>query len=347
MNNLTAKKKNIDLIDLLKGFAILSVIYLHSGFSDTTSKVVLSPFLFNLAVPIFMIVSGFTYSFSLSKMNSSNQILKSYYSFGNLYKKLVRIIPCYLIVFIIEIICSPYHFTDKKSVLKFIYYLCTGGYIFPGSYYIPVLIQLIIIFPVLKILYDKIQEKAFIPLIIFQLIYELTIHYLNIPTEISRLLIIRYLAFILSGIFIFEKYYGKKKISKTLCIAGIISGAVYIITIGYFDFTPKVVFATWTNTALPVALYLVPVIMLLLFKFGEKEVKPIFTIIGKASYHIYLMQMLYFGIIVFKLNLSKPLINCIIGTCFSVLMGLIMYFIENKITKIIKSKHRNKCKDKE
>jgi len=343
MNNLSVKKKKVDFIDLLKGFAILSVIFLHSGFSDTVSKAVLSPFAFHLAVPIFMIVSGFTYSFSLSKINGSNQILKSYYSFSNLYKKLIRILPCYLLVFIIELICSPYAFTDGKSILRFIYYLCTGGYLFPGSYYIPILIQLIFIFPFLRIIYNRLQEKAFFPIVLFQLLYELTIHFLNVPAEYSRLLIVRYLAFILSGIFIFESYYGKKKLNKPLCIAGMLAGAAYILAVGYLNFTPKIIFATWTNTAMPVALYLTPVILLLLFKFGEKEVKPVFTVIGRASYHIYLMQMLYFGIAAFKLNIERPFINCIIGICFSASLGLILYFIENKITQTIKRKHLNKC----
>lgn len=72
-----AKQKHIDLIDLLKGFAILSVIWLHSSFSAEVSKAVLAPSLFNLAVPIFMIVSGFTYSFSLSKYDDSKSVLKS------------------------------------------------------------------------------------------------------------------------------------------------------------------------------------------------------------------------------------------------------------------------------
>lgn len=42
-------QKHMDLIDLLKGFAILSVIYLHSEFSAKVSKAVLAPFLFSLA----------------------------------------------------------------------------------------------------------------------------------------------------------------------------------------------------------------------------------------------------------------------------------------------------------
>lgn len=338
MNNSVLKKKNIDLLDLLKGFAILSVIYLHSGFSAATSKAVLAPFLFNLAVPIFMIVSGFTYSISLSRIEGSKSVLKTYYSFNNLYRKLIRILPCYLIIFAIELIASPYEFTNGRSVLKFFYCLCTGGYLFPGSYYIPILIQLILIFPLLKILYNKLKAKAFIPIIAFQLIYELTIHYLNIDSKYTRLLIIRYLAFIIGGIFIFDKYKTKNIKHKWAYIASFILGAAYIIIIGYLDFKPEIIFSEWTTTAIPTALYLVPVIMLLMFKFGEKNVHPLFCIIGKASYHIYLFQMIYFGIVKSKLSVTRPLINCIIGVCFSVILGIIMYFIENKITKAIKTK---------
>lgn len=333
-----AKQKHIDLIDLLKGFAIISVIYLHCNFSNEVSKAVLAPFLFNLAVPIFMIISGFTYSISLSKISDNKSILKSYYSFSNLYKKLIRILPCYLIIFIIEIIIDPMEFTGIKSIAKFFYYLFTGGYVFPGSYYIPVLIQLILIFPLLKILYNKFKAVSFIPVAVFQLIYEVAIYYTNFPKQFSRLLIIRYLVLILGGIFIFDKYKEKQIKNKWIYIICAILGAAYIITVGYFDFTPKILFTDWASTAMPTALYLVPVIMFLLFKFGEKAVKPIFTVIGKASYHIYLIQMIYFGIAVKSIGSSKPLINFIIGTAFSVFLGLIMYFAENQIIKAIKNK---------
>lgn len=334
-----AKQKHIDLIDLLKGFAILSVIYLHSGFSGEVSKAVLAPFLFNLAVPIFMIVSGFTYSFSLSKNDDSKSVLKSYYSFHNLYKKLIRILPCYLIIFIIEIIADPMEFTGVKSIAKFFYYLFTGGYVFPGSYYIPVLIQLILIFPLLKILYNRFKAVSFIPVAVFQLIYEVAIYYTNFPKQLSRLLIIRYLVLILGGISIFDKYKNEKQIkNKWIYIICAILGAAYIITVGYLDFTPKILFTDWAATAMPTALYLVPVILLLLFKFSEKEAKPIFTIIGKASYHIYLVQMLYFGIVMHRLNISKPSVNFMIAIVFSVPLGLILYFAENQVIKMIKNK---------
>lgn len=333
-----AKQKHIDLIDLLKGFAILSVIWLHSSFSAEVSKAVLAPFLFNLAVPIFMIVSGFTYSFSLSKYDNSKSVLKSYYSFNNLYKKLIRILPCYFIIFIIEIITEPMEFTGMKSITDFFYYLFTGGYVFPGSYYIPVLIQLILIFPLIKILYNKFKAISFIPVAVFQLIYEVAIYYTNFPKQFSRLLIIRYLVLILGGIFIFDKYKEKQIKNKWIYIICAILGAAYIITVGYFDFTPKILFTDWATTAMPTALYLVPVILLLLFKFGEKEVKPIFTILGKASYHIFLMQILYFGIVIHRINITKPSVNFIIAALFSVSLGLTMYFAENQITKIIKNK---------
>lgn len=331
------KNKNIDLIDLLKGFAVLSVIYLHSGFSVETSKMVLAPFLFNLAVPIFMIISGFTYSISLSKLQNENSILKVYYNPHNLYKKLIRILPCYLIIFAAELIAVPYTFTDGKSILKFFYYLFTGGYVFPGSYYIPVLIQLILIFPLLKMLYNKLKEKSFIPVAAAQIIYEIAIYYCNIPSRYSRLLIVRYLAFILGGIFIFDKYKGKEIKHKWAYIISAVLGAGYIILTGYFDYQPKIIFREWTGTALPTALYLLPVILLLLFKFTDIKIKPVFTLPGRASYHIYLLQMIYFGIVSSKLSLQRPLINCIIGICFSALLGIIMYFIENKITKAVKS----------
>lgn len=338
MNNPLSKKKNIDLIDLLKGFAILSVIYLHSNFSNEVSKAVLAPFLFNLAVPIFMIVSGFTYSISLSKIENNNSLLKSYYSFKNLYKKLIRILPCYFITLTAEIIIQPFKFTDIKSIFKFLYFLCTGGYTFPGSYYISYIIQLIFIFPLLKICYNKFKEKSLLIAAVIQFAFEALTYYANVPLAITRILVFRDIFFVICGIFIFEKYRQKEIKKKWAYLASFLLGIGYIILICYFERTPKFILSVIPSRAMPTALYLVPVIMLLLFKFGEKSIKPIFTIIGKASYHIFLMQMLYFGIVSSRIGISRPIINFIVGIAFSASLGIIMYFAEKQIIKMIKNK---------
>lgn len=50
------------------------------------------------------------------------------------------------------------------------------------------------------------------------------------------------------------------------------------------------------------------------------------------------MQILYFGIVIHRINISNPSVNFIIAALFSVPLGLIMYFAENLITKMIKNK---------
>ncbi len=64
----------------------------------------------------------------------------------------------------------------------------------------------------------------------------------------------------------------------------------------------------------------------------------IFTIIGQASYHIYLVQMLYFGFRL-KINIQTGIIyEIMINLTATVLIGVIFYYSETGIRNFIKRK---------
>ena len=61
--------KRVLIIDYLKTISVIFVIILHCGIKELYTKYFLFPFIFNMAVPIFMIVSGYIFTYSALNKN--------------------------------------------------------------------------------------------------------------------------------------------------------------------------------------------------------------------------------------------------------------------------------------
>ena len=134
-------------VDVLKGICIIFVIITHCSFSDSQRLWLLFPFWIDMAVPIFMFLSGYLWTLSYKKHKLND--LKSCYNRKLITKKLVRFILPFLIVFLIEEILLIFlhkSFDIKSFLLNF---LCGG--LGPGSYYTQLMIQLIILLPLIYI----------------------------------------------------------------------------------------------------------------------------------------------------------------------------------------------------
>ena len=142
------KEERNHTIDVLKGVCIIFVIITHFNFSNSQRLELLFPFWIDMAVPIFMFVSGYLWTLSYNKHKLNN--LKSCYNVKHIAKKVSRFIIPFIIAFLIEETAfSIYNksFNIKDFILDFI---CGG--LGPGSYYTPLMIQLILLFPLIYII---------------------------------------------------------------------------------------------------------------------------------------------------------------------------------------------------
>ena len=99
-----------------------------------------------MAVPIFMIISGYVYSLSFQR-HDVNCISKAYGVKNTLTKSIRYTIP-FAVIFIVEIIVyiiKSGKIDDPISIL----YIFLRGADGPGSYYYPILIQFIFLFPII------------------------------------------------------------------------------------------------------------------------------------------------------------------------------------------------------
>lgn len=311
-------------VDNLKAMSILLVILTHS-ITLETRMLIGGPFWVDMAVPIFMILSGFTYSLSAQKKECNS--ITQYYTKRNIVPKFKRLLFSYLLIITIEVII--YSFFQPKGLKEIIIRYFFGGW-GPGSYYIPLLFQLIILFPCMYIPLKKSWLKTVIFCFIIQITYDIAMSsgFLfgnSIANSFYRLFIGRHLVFIVMGIVLY--FYKDRITSKKLELFTLsLLSLIFIIVANYTSYEVKI-FKNWTVTSLPTIFWAMGLVIMG-FKYLEKENK-VFNLIGKASLHIFLIQMVYFN---FLDKITKHFIMLPINILLCVFLGILFYFIELKIT---------------
>lgn len=326
----TPKRTNrIEFLDYLKAICVIMVIITHYDWSDKTS-----PFftmVINMAVPIFMIISG--YNFAMSNQKKADGNIRKMYGWSILKPKLIRfLVPfvgiCFIEMFILAL--------EEKNIHPFrIFFLGAYG---PGSYYVPIMLQLLVIFP---IIYTLVQRNAKLGIFLAgmaNLGFEIAVKVFEIDKYYYRLSIGRYLLLIAFGCYLY--LYPEHRIKKGQLIAMFVIGLTYIIAVFSFD-AEFAIFEYWKTTAMPVAFYIFPVDIMLFRKFYHVtipgKIGEMLTKIGKGSYHIFLVQMVYY-----HFELGGKIMNAAwyIAVPFNLLItisiGILFFRIDNQFIRNMK-----------
>lgn len=322
------KAERIAAIDYIKAIAIVFILLTHTYETTNAYTSLLAigrPFWIDMAVPIFMILSGFTYS--LSSDNDKIESLKKWFSWSNMSRKLSRLLFPYSITLVIETVL--FQIFAPKTWKELLYMYFTGGW-GPGSYYTPILVQLIVLFPVLYLLFKKSPAMAFAVSFGIHLGFDILSNTIPIADWIYRLLIFRYFGFIIMGIAL---YYYREKISRKwiFVIAAMMVSAFYIWMCSYYGYVPQI-FSKWTVTSLPTVFWAFGLVLIGFRFLNTKKSNFLlitFGIIGKASYHIFLTQMVYFA-------WSFVHFGFIINSLICIIVGVAFYFCDNELMKLIK-----------
>ena len=288
-----------------------------------------------------MIVSGHNYTLSFELNN------KVWFSRNNLYKKLRRVIFPYIYIILLELILifkleKFEKYRSKKALVSI--FLISGGS-GPGGYYSPTVIQIILIyFPLLLIFnsyLNKIIKKYRAPLslfiiIIFEAIYEICINYLGkkydevLIQQIYRMVALRHITFLQLGIVL---YYNKKIILEKLkyILPLSIGGGIYMYLTYYKDyvFFP---YYNWKIVSTPMMFYALFFIIIVLKYFNNIKrnfIEKIITTIGKALYHIFLVQLIYYAML--EVIIFNNKLDYIVHVFICLTVGILFYFLERKI----------------
>ncbi len=319
---------NVPLLDILKGICIIFVVMTHFWWPSEMRKQLLFPFWIDMAVPVFMVVSGYTNASSFKKYRINN--MEEAYNTEFFWKRVVRFTsPVLIVLFLEEMV---YFFLWKTTSLKrWIVDFSRGG-VGPGSYYYPIMLQFILFFPFLWFLIKRNPKRGLITCFILNLIYEILQPAWNVTDEVYRLVGLRYIFAIAFGCFLF---FYKKEIKKRWLCLSLVLGFTYILATMYFGYQPEIMIY-WTGRTMIAVFWIIPVCYLLFWKLGNIRCR-ILEKLGKASYHIFLTQMVFYN---FCSGLMQQLIPnklaallCCIIICLGI--GMIFYYIETPINNLL------------
>lgn len=212
------KSERLEIIDYLKALCIVFVIILHCNkpFQLELDRSPFWVFGFKMAVPLFMMLSGYTAA--MSQMLKGN--FYEQYRIKVVIKKLLRftmpIVVCVLFWLLTQYI------KGTSLNVELVYNTILFAHFGSGSYYYHLMIQFVFLSPLIVELVRRYEEKGVVAIILTNLLYEIVFHMLGLEEEIYRVLIFRYLAEIVLGAYIFLK---KERVKgRTLCMSIILGG---------------------------------------------------------------------------------------------------------------------------
>lgn len=285
-----------------------------------------------MAVPFFMLVSGYVYTKSFQKNGVGN--LESAFNKKYLFKNFIRytlpFIMAYTIEFTVRVIQFFKHNCTVKAFIKDSIFTFLQGGVGPGSYYYPEMIQIMFLFPIIYILVKRYNWKGVLIVAFATFFFEvLKFPYMENEGQ-YRLLLFRYFMLLAFG-----SYFAMNKMNRKQWILMFV-GFCFIILFMYTNYRPKI-FKWWTGTSMFPVLFIVPIFGFLV----DKNIKftPLEKV-GKASYNIFLTQMVYYCYLYGKIKeiFATVYLNAVVSILICVIIGIIFYKIENRITKNLTAK---------
>lgn len=342
------EKQRNNLFDLLKMISIAAVVAAHALVPHKEAATLISPLLAAIAVPIFILISAYLRTKKMNKIG-----VRGAYQPRYMFISFMSLMLAYIFIVVIEIIgCLPLHMKGLPlpfdvhfldSVPDFLYWFFTGTLGF-GSYYIPIMVELIVFLPLLYMLFKKNRNAGLLLCFGLNLAYDLLSHFLGMSSDAYRLLIFRFTFMLGCGIYLgTQEERGKKEDVQ----AGLFLflGLFYVIVNAYIYEFP--IFDTWSTASMFVAFFAYGFVYFMMKRFSGIGYHKIF-VFGKASYHIFLVQMLFYFfygneiLIMITRALPAPvaiLLQVVLAIIITFVIGLLFYHLETRLRKALKIAH--------
>ncbi len=325
----TSERSRLSYLDFYKGIAILFVIITHYAWTDSLRAKLLFPFWIDMAVPIFMVITG--YVNALSYENKNYKGILSLYKPNEILSKWLRLAIPFLPIYILQAVSVTISDCDTVSIQELMLLFLLGG-IGPGSYYFPVMLQVVILSPAVWYIVKCHNFKGLAGCFIANVLFEIMKTVFMMSPSIYRLCSLRYL-FILS----FGFYLYCIKDDKTQCkkkwyyLVGIL-GACYITVFNYTDMEP-IITNQWTVTSVFAVMFIVPVMLHLM---RPQTIRcAIVESLGQASWDVFLVQMCYYWAVFGKIYpyISSIPLGLLINTVVCSVVGICYCKVETPITQ--------------
>lgn len=276
-------------IDMVKGLAILSIVLKHSLDPDTARFLPLGLTVFR-ALPVFMVLVGFNGARSYMRRGWTR--IGQCYDLRYLWKKMIRIIRPFLVVFIFEAIFATFIVTGRGETWGTVAKAFISGGWGPGSYFIPVVIQLLLLLPLVYLALERNLAGGLLAFLAVDLSIEAILYLSHVDAAVYRLTSFRYFFAVSLGVFL-----ALRPAKNWIFLAvGSLTGFLYMLALNT-GHAGVIAALGWPTHKAPVYVYDLMVVSLLLSSLPRADMSwlsRMFRYLGKASYHIFLVQMAYF-----------------------------------------------------
>ena len=221
-----------------------------------------------------------------------------------------------------------------SGVMSVVRMIVTGGQ-GPGSYYYPIMIQFVFVFPIIYFTIRDYNSAGFVFFGVLNCIYEIIQTCYELNEEAYRLLLFRYIMLISFGVYLYRNR--NKKMRLFIQILAIVIGTCYIVANQYYHWQLAFV-PYWGGTCFVAGMFLLPCAYILL---RIKMSSRVFETIGKASFNIYLTQMVFFYFYysidtsMLGICIYNDFIRFIVCVAINMLIGILFYIVEKPITHYV------------
>lgn len=285
-----------------------------------------------------MLISG--YVFTLSYKYNGVTDLKNCYNLNLFKKRIKRIYIPFLAIYSLEILLSNIFLSENLDISFILKNLILGGF-GPGSYYPVIMFQFLFIIPIIYIVSYKKLNYSIPVFFTVDVLFELFTCVSGMSEGIYRLLIGRYIFVIVLGSYL---ALNQNKMNKKLLYGGAILSIIYMYASVYLNYH-AFGHDFWAPHNAPAYFYTAFLFVagMNLFPENPRFVLAAIAELGKASWHIFLIQMLYFWTIGLH---SDSIFAVAVNIIICVTLGYLFYVFEINIhtrrmrqddTKIINS----------
>ena len=329
----TVKRGRIQQIDILKGLAALAVVATHTL---TAARLVDTWSVLHIwqAVPIFVVILGANASLSFSRRAEQN--LGSLFSRDYLARRAGRILVPFILVWVLAWIVGRdrggLQFGPESALLQLPY----PG---PGNYYVPLVVVLLLLAPLLYVGFRKSPWVTLGALLLVDVAFELFaagVPLFETHPFVYSVAFPRYLGVFALGFFIVDERVAPR-VRATVLGAGTLLSLTYLVVANKGLWAPPFV-PTWRTQNVLAAFYPATLVALgIRYLPSSGTGIPTRTLVwaGRASYHIFLMQMLYFMLVPQFHGTLMVVVNIVM----CLFAGLGFYEVEMRLRRMKPSGH--------
>ena len=306
--------KNFFQVDFLKTFMIAFVIIDHA-FGYTNHQGIGFELWERMAIPVFLIIMGFNMGNSFEK--KGDVFLKELYSWDYFKRKLWRFAFPYFIFYIVStsigFILFGANFPDTFSENWFLEYIIYQKSLLegPGNWFIPIVFQSILVLPLLYKLFSKLPKVTLILCFIIEICMHLFLFFYNgelltmdewIREMPFRYIILLYISAIGMGFWFSRDHdlFSRKNLFAWILFP---ISLTYMIAWDFFGFRlgsetgTGIVRGDYNYLTFIYSAFIFLIILKVIPKNPKNKVTKIFTTIGRATFHIYLVQDIFYIIL--------------------------------------------------